>query len=181
MLTDLLLALSLAIDAFVVSLALGLKRNQLPYGSVVTVPLYFGFCQAAMPWLGWKTGTLFYRNIETYDHWIAFILLLLIGINLIREVKKSDAHSALTISLKSLLLLGVATSIDALAVGFTLPTISTQPFLTIITIGIVTALLCGLAFMGTRLIPKKIASSAEIIAGVVLIGLGCKILITHLF
>lgn len=180
-LTNLILALSLAVDAFVVSLALGMNQKQLPYLGAWTIPLTFGFFQAIMPWLGWQTSTLFYSAIETVDHWIAFILLGAIGMNMIRVALKHDEKKDIKkIALKSILLLGLATSIDALAVGFTLPTVSTQPLLTIGIIGVVTTIVCWLAFLGTRWIPKKITTPAELGAGLVLIGLGCKILLSQI-
>ncbi len=181
LLTNLILALSLAMDAFIVSLALGVNRKQLPALGAWTIPLTFGLFQAIMPWLGWQTSTLFYSAIAAIDHWIAFILLVAIGINMLRIALKHDEDKAVKkIDLKSILLLGVATSIDALAVGFTLPTVSTQPSLTIGIIGIITTLVCWLAFLGTRWIPKKITTPAELGAGLVLIGLGCKILLSQI-
>ncbi|MFA6475443.1 MAG: manganese efflux pump MntP family protein [Patescibacteria group bacterium] len=182
LITDLILALSLAVDAFVVSLALGVKHKHLSKINAGLIALNFGVFQAIMPWLGWKTTVLFYEQIIMVDHWIAFILLALLGINMIRTVLNSaEAQPNVKISLKSILLLGVATSIDALAVGFTLPTISSQPLITITIIGGVTGLVCYLAFIGTRWIPKSISKPAELGAGLVLIGLGCKILLSHLF
>lgn len=179
--TNLILALSLAADAFVVSLALGIDRKQLPRLGIYLIPLNFGIFQAVMPWLGWKTGALFYNTIAGVDHWIAFILLTLIGINMVRSANKPDEKKAgFKISVKSILLLGIATSIDALAIGFTLPTISSQPIITILTIGGITTLVCYLAFVGTRWIPTKITAQAELGAGLILIGLGCKILISQL-
>lgn len=187
--TDVLLALSLAVDAFVASLAIGLKQQQLAKYWFIVIPLTFGGFQAAMPWLGWQlVTTLTSTWLDSVDHWIAFILLGLVGGNMLRQVlskndqgardTQSDARAgAQRFSVTMLLSLAVATSIDALAVGVTLPSISAYPVQTIISIGVITAMVCSIGLLGTRYIPKFVARPAEIVAGVVLIGLGCKILL----
>lgn len=181
--TDIALAISLAIDAFVVSLAIGIKNyKKISRWQEIGIALCFGGFQTLMPLVGWQIGVILYAYIERVDHWIAFGLLVAIGINMLRNAlwsKDDDAKTSVT--LRTILALGIATSIDALAVGFTLPTISVAPLLTISTIGIITTGLCWLAFLGVKRIPKAFTNNAEVIAGIVLVVLGCKILITSLY
>lgn len=180
-LTDLLLGLSLAADAFVASLAIGLKQqHRLPRRWFVLVPVTFGLFQAVMPLLGWQVVDLFTDGwFDRIDHWVAFIILVIVGGNMIRHVfgHDDDDLPKASFSTSTLISLAIATSIDALAVGFTLPAVSTHPVWTITVIGITTAALCGVALVGTAYIPKTITRPAEVLAGIVLIGLGCKMLL----
>lgn len=181
LLTNLILALSLAADAFVVSLALGLKRSKLPYLGAVTIPLSFGIFQAIMPWIGWQIGAVVYARVAMVSHWIAVVLLLVVGINMIRAVFSTEEKKDIQISFSNIMMLGIATSIDALAIGFTLPAISNQPLITIAVIGSVTTVVCWVAFLGTSWIPKKLTIWAELGSGIILIGLACKILLSQFF
>lgn len=181
--TDILLALSLAADAFMVSLAVGITHHKtLARWQGMAIALCFGGFQTLMPLVGWKLGMILYTYIEPVDHWIAFGLLVAIGLNMMRNALWGNTdHSNAGLTVRTILALGVATSIDALAVGFTLPTISVAPIFTIITIGVVTTGLCWLAFLGAARIPKIITNRAEILAGIILVALGCKILIMSFY
>ena len=121
----LLIGVGLSMDAFAVAICQGLSMTKIRWGHALTVGLYFGGFQALMPFIGWMLGSQFAGRIQRYDHWIAFILLVLIGGNMIREAlsgEEEDAGEAAGAGVdhKQLFLMAVATSIDALAVGVTL-------------------------------------------------------------
>ncbi|MBN1114032.1 MAG: manganese efflux pump [Oligoflexia bacterium] len=146
--------------------------------------LTFGFFQASMPVIGFWLGSRLNEYLGMYDHWIAFILLLLVGIKIIHEDIKKSGHCNTKIdhySYKLLFLLAIATSIDALAVGFTFAFINVNLLFAVTIIGLVTFLLtiCGIE-LGNRL-TKIINARLNIYAGIILIVLGIKILIEHLF
>lgn len=181
MTTLLLLALALAMDAFAVSLAQGASSRPGVAGAL-RMGLAFGVAQAVMPLLGWGLGVAFAGLIEAVDHWIAFVLLGAIGLKMIHEGLAADEPDAPTVALsgKALLLAAIATSIDAAAAGVTLPTIGLPVGISVATIGVVTAILC---FIGTLLgarIGDRLGKVAEIGGGVVLVGLGCRILAQHM-
>ena len=182
--------IGLSMDAFAVSLAKGicLKEDEFKYS--FRVALFFGGFQALMPLFGWWFGRYFESSIKSFDHWIAFILLGIIGgkmlIEAIKELRSSEDDNIPTecerdeFSYKKLTILAIATSIDALAVGvsFAFLSVSIVPSITII--GITTFVLSFLAvFLGKKL-GEYMQSYAEIIGGVILIGIGIKILIEHL-
>ena len=182
--------IGLAMDAFAVSLAKGicLKENELKYS--LRVSLFFGGFQALMPLLGWWVGRYFESYIKSFDHWIAFILLAIIGgkmlIEAIKELKSTeDTEIAVEcerdeFSYKKLTILAIATSIDALAVGVSFAFLSVSIIPSITIIGITTFVLSFFAvFLGKKL-GEYMQSYAEIIGGVILIGIGIKILIEHL-
>lgn len=182
-LTNFILAISLAVDAFVVSIAIATAHKKiLSKGWFVFIPLLFGGLQGFMPLIGWLLSGRFYDSIERFDHWIAFGLLSLIGANMLRNsARDDDDHPKTTLYVTTILWLGIATSIDALAVGFTLSAMSTAPLYTILFIFCVTTVLCYGAFAGVHHIPQAIANPAERFAGIVLILLGIKTVLTHLF
>lgn len=182
--------IGLSMDAFAVSLAKGicLKDNELKYS--LRVSLFFGGFQALMPLLGWWVGRYFESYIKSFDHWIAFILLAIIGgkmlIEAIKELKPTeDTEIAVEcerdeFSYKKLTILAIATSIDALAVGVSFAFLSVSIIPSITIIGITTFVLSFFAvFLGKKL-GEYMQSYAEIIGGVILIGIGIKILIEHL-
>lgn len=182
LLTAIVLGLSLAADAFVVSLALGLTyRTKLSFAWLFAIPLCFGTFQFIMPLLGWKISTLLLGYIASFSNWIAIILLIGVGVNMIRQSRASaNTETIPTLTLQTLLVLGLATSIDALAIGFTLLSITTQPLATITIVGVVTFSVCVLALLTTSKIPTSVAKHSGIIAGCVLITLSCKIIIYQL-
>lgn len=182
--------IGLSMDAFAVSLAKGicLKENELKYS--LRVSLFFGGFQALMPLLGWWVGRYFESYIKSFDHWIAFILLAIIGgkmlIEAIKELKSTEDTEIAAecerdeFSYKKLTILAIATSIDALAVGVSFAFLSVSIIPSITIIGITTFVLSFFAvFLGKKL-GEYMQSYAEIIGGVILIGIGIKILIEHL-
>lgn len=178
-----LIAVSLAMDAFAVSLCKGLSMTKLNMKNAAIIALFFGGFQALMPLTGWMLGVQFESYIKSFDHWIAFGLLLLIGGKMIYEVFKKDscpAKCADSIDYKELLVLAVATSIDALAVGVTFAFLSTSIVPAVSLIGVITF---GISFAGIFIGHKfgaKFKSKAEFAGGLVLILIGTKILLEHL-
>jgi putative Mn2+ efflux pump MntP len=176
-----LLALALAADAFAVALAQGAAAGPKPWRLALTVGGAFGAAQAIAPLIGWALGTLFAGTIEAIDHWVAFTLLSLVGGKMLVEGFRSDPPGDETkrASGWTLLALAVATSIDAAAAGFTLPTIGVGIGLSVTVIGLVTFVLSAAGVMIGRMGAATLGSKAEILGGLVLIGLGIKVLVDH--
>lgn len=178
MIEALLLALALAMDAFAVALTQGAKFRPTVRGGVA-IALTFGAFQALMPLAGWVIGAVALIYVEAVDHWIAFGLLTFLGGRMLTgHVGEEEAAHALTG--RALLIAGVATSIDALAAGITLPTLGVAPLLAVALIGIVTACLSGAGVLLGRVAGEHWGEWAERAGGVILIGLGCKILGEHM-
>lgn len=178
----LILAIGLSMDAFAVSICKGLSVKELKVKHMAFAGLYFGGFQAIMPLIGYFLGANFQHLIENFDHWIAFILLILIGGNMIREAFGKDEEEEMDASFgpKSMLPLAVATSIDALAVGVTFAFLQVRIVPAVSFIGIIT-FLCS--FIGVKIghvFGTKYKSKAEIVGGVILILIGIKILLEHL-
>ena len=177
-----LLAVGLSMDAFAVSVCKGLsvarvrKRNMLACGA------YFGGFQALMPLIGYLLGARFQSMIENIDHWIAFVLLAVIGINMIREALGGD-DDALddSFDVKTMLLLAVATSIDALAVGVTFAFLRVDIVPAVCFIGAVTFVLSALGVRLGGAFGMKWKQRAEFAGGAILVLIGLKILLEHLF
>lgn len=187
-----LIGLSLAIDAFAVSVTDGMCYKNLNKGKAVTIPLTFGIFQAAMPLAGFFLGSLFAKQIDAFDHYIAFFLLLIIGgkmvIDGIKELRSTEGEFKVKkFFYPEVLLQGVATSIDALATGFALiPMLamsnvgSYNIFWLVAVIGVITFALSSVGlFIGVKIgkLFKNRACIAEIIGGLVLVGIGIKILV----
>ena len=181
-----LIGVGLSMDAFAVSICQGLSMTKIKWGHALTVGLYFGGFQALMPFTGWMLGSQFAGRIQQYDHWVAFVLLLLIGGNMIREAlsgeedEAEDAAIGAGLDHKKLFLMAIATSIDALAVGVTFAFLDIAILPAIGIIGATTFFIsvAGVAvgcWFGARY--KK---RAEITGGVILVLLGVKILLEHL-
>lgn len=177
-----LISISLAIDCLAVSIAGGATATKPKITNAIKVGLSFGFFQAIMPLIGWAIGFSFRSLIENVDHWIAFSLLLIIGIKMLYEAfKKSPQNNKTDITrIPTLLLLSIATSIDALVVGISLSILDISIYLSILIIGLFafTFSISGY-YLGHR-IGKFIGNKVEIIGGIILIGIGIKILIEHL-
>ena len=182
----LLIGVGLSMDAFAVSICQGLSMTKIKWGHALTVGLYFGGFQALMPFTGWMLGSQFAGRIQQYDHWVAFVLRVLIGGNMIREAlsgeedEAEDAAIGAGLDHKKLFLMAIATSIDALAVGVTFAFLDTAILPAIGIIGTTTFFIsvAGVAvgcWFGARY--KK---RAEITGGVILVLLGVKILLEHL-
>jgi putative Mn2+ efflux pump MntP len=182
LLTIIFIAIGLAMDAFAVSVASGLAVTKLRVRYAFKIALFFGLFQALMPVLGWFLGLGFRHLIEDYDHWLAFGLLTAIGGKMIYEsFRLEDAENPRDpMGIQVLLVLSVATSIDALAVGLTLTFIKVPIITPAIIIGAVTFALSYVGvFLGEKFghfFEKKI----EALGGLILIGIGLKILIEHL-
>ena len=181
-----LIGVGLSMDAFAVAICQGLFMTRIKWGHALTVGLYFGGFQALMPFIGWMLGSQFADRIQQYDHWIAFILLVLIGGNMIREALSGDEEDAaqaetdLRLDHKKLFLMAIATSIDALAIGVTFAFLETAILPAIGIIGCTTFCIsvAGVAvgcWFGARY--KK---RAEITGGAILVLLGVRILLEHL-
>ena len=178
-----LLALGLSMDAAAVSAARGLATPKLLPKHVLLVAGFFGGFQGLMPLIGWLLGSRIGPLIQAWDHWIAFALLAGIGGKMIWETTKKEAPEEAQqdlYGLKVMLVLAVATSIDALAVGITLPMLGAPLLLSVITIGVTTAVLSALALFAGRRFGAVLGKRLDLVGGLVLIGLGLKILLEHL-
>jgi len=179
------LAIGLAMDATAVAAARGLAARSVRFRHALLIALFFGGSQALMPLLGWGIGGLVGDRVAAWDHWIAFVLLGGIGAKMLWEARpQEDAASAPDrgdpFGLRLLALLAFATSIDAFAVGITLPMLHAPLALSLATIGLVTAVLSGAAVFVGRRFGARFGRRLDAIGGVVLVGLGVKILIEHL-
>jgi len=181
--TVLLIAVALAMDSFSVSVTSGLFLKSPKIRDALKIGIFFGFFQAFMPLIGWLGALTLIRFISEFDHWAAFFLLLLIGCKMIREsITRKDGDSRTNmLSWAVLLTFSVATSIDALAVGLSLAFLRFPILSSAIVIGVVTFLLSffGL-YLGNR-IGKFFERKVEMIGGVILILIGARILLEHLF
>lgn len=177
MLATLFLALALAMDAFAVALTQG-ARFRPGLGGGTAIAATFGLFQGVMPLIGWGIGAVALAYVAAIDHWIAFGLLAFLGVRMLGgHVGEEEASHALTG--KALLVAGVATSIDALAAGITLPTLDVAPLVAGLVIGVVTLGLSGLGVALGRMAGDRFGAWAERLGGVILIGLGAKILAEH--
>lgn len=178
MIALLILALALAMDAFAVSLAQG-AAGRMRVGQAVILALAFGVAQGVMPLIGWGLGTAFAGWIEAVDHWIAFAILSLLGLNMIRE-SRTDTEPGPALAGWPLFAAAIATSIDAAAAGITLPLLGLPVGFACATIGVVTAAVCFAGALGGGHAGRHLEGRAELLGGLVLIGLGVKILVEHL-
>ena len=181
LLTLLTLAVGLAMDAFAVSICKGLAMREKVLKKGVIVGLWFGGFQALMPTIGFFLGTQFKDQITSIDHWIAFVLLGLIGINMVKEALSNDEEQADdSIAVKEMFMLAVATSIDALAVGITFAFLNVHIVSAASMIGVCTFLISFVGVKIGNIFGTKYKSKAELAGGIILILLGLKILFEHL-
>ena len=176
------MAVALAMDCFAVSMGMSCGAARLTGKQTVRVAIFFGLFQFAMPVLGWFAGENVLRYIERFDHWVALALLCFVGLKMIRESfeKKKDADPIDRTTGMPLLILSIATSIDALAVGLSLAVLRTNIFLPAALIGVVCFLL---TVVGAKLGPfvgRAVGKRAELLGGLILIGIGVKIVAEHL-
>ena len=176
-----LLAVGLSMDAFAVSVCKGLSVQRLKPRHGAICGAYFGGFQALMPLIGWLLGRQFESLIKNIDHWIAFVLLVLIGANMVRESFGKDEEVNDSFSFKTMLPLAVATSIDALAVGVTFAFLDVNIWIAIALIGVTTFTLSAVGVKIGNVFGAKYKSKAELAGGIILIAFGIKILIEHLF
>lgn len=175
------ISFGLAMDAFAVSICKGLSMKKIAWKIACIVAVYFGIFQAIMPLIGYFLGSTFSSFVESVDHWIAFILMSIIGIEMIKESADNDVEEQNDkVDFKTMVVLAVATSIDALAVGVTFAFLKINIFLAICVIGVITFVLSIIGvFIGNKS-GSKFKNGAEIMGGVVLIFIGLKILLEHL-
>ena len=181
----LLLAVGLSMDAFAVSVCKGLAMKKATIKAQVTCGIWFGGFQGLMPLIGFLLGTMFADAIQSIDHWIAFGLLALIGINMLREAFSKECDCCCgedtDLSVKTMFVMAVATSIDALAVGISLAMAgNVNIWLAVGLIGAVTFLLSGVGVRIGNIFGSRFEKKAEATGGIILILLGLKILLEHL-
>lgn len=175
------LAVGLSMDAFAVSVCKGLAMQKITWKNAGIVGLWFGGFQALMPLIGYLLGGWFQQYITAIDHWIAFVLLGLIGISMIREaLSKEEDNADASLDLKTMFLLAVATSIDALAVGVTFAFLQVAILPAVLFIGCTTFTLSMVGVKVGNVFGIRYKAKAEITGGIILIILGCKILLEHL-
>lgn len=175
-----ILAVGLSMDAFAVSVCKGLSVKALKPKHMLIAGLYFGGFQALMPLIGYLLGVQFQSLIQEFDHWIAFVLLMLIGLSMIRESRECPDELNDSFSFKTMLPLAVATSIDALAVGVTFAFLKVSIVPAVSFIGVTTFILSAAGIRIGNIFGAKYKSRAELIGGLVLILMGVKILLEHL-
>lgn len=178
-----ILAVGLSMDAFAVAISKGLSMKKMSFKNAIIIGLYFGIFQAVMPLIGYCLGTRFEDKITAFDHWIAFFLLGFIGINMIREAlskEDDEAEEDVSLSFKTMSVLAIATSIDALAVGVTFAFLNVNIIPAVSFIGIVTFALSIVGVKIGNVFGSKYKSKAELSGGLILIGMGLKILLSHL-
>lgn len=177
-----ILAIGLSMDAFAVSICKGLGMEKVTLKKALIVGAWFGIFQALMPFLGYLLGKNFQNLIEKYDHWVAFVLLLLLGINMIKEsLTKEETETNGSLTFKSMLVLAIATSIDALAAGITFGVLETNIYLAISLIGAITFVISAVGVKIGNVFGLKYKSKAEMVGGIILILLGVKIILEHVF
>lgn len=184
LLSIILCGIGLAMDASAVSIAKGMSLSKEHINEyAIKLGLVFGFFQGAMPLAGYFIGSHFAKYITSIDHWIAFILLSIIGINMIRESKEKDEDASVvhSISWKVILVLAIATSIDALAVGITLAFLRVNVWLATGLFALITFVLSFICVKLGKKLGSLFQAYAERLGGIILIVLGIKILIEHLF
>lgn len=176
-----ILAIGLSMDAFAVSICKGLSLGRINTKHMCVAGIWFGGFQALMPFIGYLLGSVFSVLITKYDHWFAFILLAIIGGNMIKEsLSKEDDCSDSSMTVKSMFLLAVATSIDALAVGVTFAFLNVNILPAVSFIGTVTFICSAIGIKIGSIFGTKYKSKAEFFGGVVLILIGLKILLEGL-
>lgn len=174
-------AVGLSMDAFAVSICKGLALKKINLKKACLVGLWFGGFQALMPLLGYLLGSQFKQSVEAIDHWIAFALLSLIGFNMIKEaLSKEEEKADDSLSVRTMFLLAVATSIDALAVGVTYAFLQVNIVPAVSFIGIITFTLSAIGVKVGNVFGVKYKSKAELTGGVILILMGIRILTEHL-
>lgn len=180
----LLIAVGLSMDAFAVSICKGLVLQKVSIKNMLTVGLYFGIFQALMPVIGYAIGLQFKQVIESYDHWVAFILLIIIGGKMIKESFDKEGgdtkNASMPLAFKKMIVLAVATSIDALAIGVTFAFLKANITLSAVIIGVSTLIISMAGVKLGNIFGLKYKSKAELFGGIILVLIGVKILLEHL-
>ena len=175
-----IIAVGLSMDAFAVSICKGLSVQKLKFSHALIVGIYFGGFQFAMPLIGYFLGSQFEQLITSVDHWIAFVLLGLIGANMIRESFGKPDELNDSFSVRTMVPLAVATSIDALAVGVTFACLDVEIVPAVSFIGVTTFVLSAIGIKIGNVFGARFKSKAELAGGLVLVLMGVKILLEHL-
>lgn len=175
-----ILAVGLSMDAFAVSVCKGLSLGRINVKHMCTAGIWFGGFQALMPFLGYFLGSFFNEFITKYDHWIAFILLFFIGGKMIREALGDNKQVDASMDVKSMLILAIATSIDALAVGVTFAFLQVSIVPAVTFIGVITFVCSAIGVKIGSIFGYRYKSKAELFGGVILIAIGFKILLEGL-
>lgn len=181
LLTLFITAVGLSMDAFAVAICKGLAMKKLSWKKALIIGLWFGGFQALMPTIGYLLGTRFESYVTAIDHWIAFVLLVLIGANMVKEsFSKEEESSNDSVDFKTMFLLAIATSIDALAVGVTYAFLQVRIVPAVSFIGVITFTLSIVGVKIGNVFGLKYKSKAELTGGIILIVMGIKILLEHL-
>ena len=170
-------------DAFAVAMCKGLSMNKIDLKKASYIGIFFGLFQGIMPIIGYFLGIKFQSKIVKIDHWIAFVLLFVIGINMIKEIWEKEDYKnneKENLSFKNMIILSVATSIDALAVGITFAFLKCNIFISALTIGIITFVISLIGVKMGNMFGAKYENKSKLIGGSILIILGFKILLEHL-
>ena len=175
-----IIAVGLSMDAFAVSVCKGLSMKKMYWRNALLAGIYFGGFQMLMPLIGYFLGTGFQDKITSIDHWIAFVLLGAIGANMIKEAFSEEEEMDCSFGFKTMLLLAVATSIDALAVGVTFAFLKVNILISVCLIGLTTFFLSVVGVRVGNVFGSKYKSRAELAGGIILILMGIKILLEHL-
>lgn len=176
-----IIGIGLSMDAFAASICKGLQDRSESIKTSLKIAFSFGFFQAMMPVLGYFLASSFASYIKRIDHWVAFVLLGFIGYQMIKESKQAYCDVKSGLDFKTLIILSIATSIDACAVGISFAFLEVNIFKAAIIIGITTLVLSGLGYKIGNKLGIKCKQKAEFFGGLILILMGCKILIEHLF
>ena len=177
-----IIAIGVSMDAFAVSICKGLSLRSLRPKHILSTAVWFGGFQALMPLIGYYLGVSFADSVADFDHWIAFVLLGIIGGKMIKEAFEKDDECDYNpdFSFKTMLTLAVATSIDAMAVGVSLAFLKVDVWISILVIGLMTGAFSALGVKLGNLFGCRYKSKAEVVGGIVLVGIGIKILVEHL-
>ncbi len=190
MLTYILAGFALSMDAFAVSVSSGMCLSGLTFAYALRTAFAFGLFQFLMPLAGYAAGTTFATAIESWDHWLAFVLLAAVGGKMVYEsfrvqdpatCSDDERHKLNVLDLRVLVVLSVATSIDALAVGISYSVIRAPIWIASSIIGLITFVLCFLGCEFGKRLGSRLERWAELAGGITLVGIGLKILLAHLF
>ena len=177
-----LLAVGLSFDTFAVSVSSGLIKKEILFFQAIRIAFFLALFQALMPVVGWLGGLSIKSFIEPVDHWIAFGLLSLIGIKMILECFKDEDHKTIDpLSIKYIIGIAIATSIDALVVGVSFAIVEVNILLAVLIIGAVTFIASMIGILFGKKSGSKLGKRMEVLGGLILIGIGVKILVEHLF
>ena len=181
LLTIILIAIGLSFDTFAVSVSTGLTISKISFGQAFRIAIILAFFQAIMPLAGWFLGSQVANLISNYDHWIAFGLLTILGIKMIYESFKNNSvkTDSNNLTLPVLVGMAIATSIDALVVGVSFAFVKLNIYYTILIIGAITFLVAMIGMLLGKKVGGKFGTKMEIFGGLILIGIGIKILLSH--